>query len=109
MDDPETPLEETLEAYSTLIDDGKIRAIGASNYTAERLAEALEVSERHDLHGARCWESRYNLYFRSDYESALEPLCAEHGLGVIPYTALGRGFLTGKYRSEADFSRSPRG
>jgi aryl-alcohol dehydrogenase-like predicted oxidoreductase len=86
-----------------------VRAIGASNYTGERLAEALEVSERLGLPRYETIQPHYNLYDREDYEKTIEPLCVEKGLGVLPYYALASGFLTGKYRSEADLSKSPRG
>ena len=109
QDDQSTPLEETLDAYAQLIKQGKVRVIGASNYTAERLAAALEVSERHGLPRYESLQPHYNLCERARYEAALEPLCLEKKLGVIPYYALASGFLTGKYRSEADLSKSPRG
>ncbi len=103
-DDAATPFEETLEAYALLLKQGKLRAIGASNYTAERLAEALRFSPQY-----QCLQPLYNLADRAGYEDALEPLCVEHGLAVIPYYSLASGFLTGKYRSEADLSKSVRG
>ena len=108
-DDPETPLEETLSAFAALIKQGKVRAIGASNYTAERLAGALDISEQLGVPRYESLQPQYNLYDRADYEATLEPLCLEKQLGVIPYYALASGFLTGKYRSEADLSKSPRG
>ncbi len=108
-DDPQTPLEETLEAFAELIKKGKVRAIGASNYTADRLAAALEISEQHGYPRYESLQPHYNLYYRAEYESTLEPLCLAKGLGVIPYFALASGFLTGKYRSEADLAKSPRG
>jgi len=108
-DDPQTPLEETLEAFSELIDQGKVRAIGASNYTAERLAEALNVSRSLGLARYESLQPLYNLYDRAVYEDELEPLCSREGLGVIPYYSLAAGFLTGKYRSEDDLSQSARG
>ena len=109
QDDPATPLEETLAAYAELIKQGKVRAIGASNYTAERLAAALEASEKHGYPRYESLQPHYNLYKRAGYEAALEPLCLAKGLGVIPYFSLASGFLTGKYRSESDLSKSPRG
>ncbi len=109
QDDPTTPIEETLEAYAELIKQGKVRVIGASNFTAERLAAALEVSERHGYPRYECLQPHYNLCERARYEPTLEPLCLERKLGVIPYFSLASGFLTGKYRSEADLSKSPRG
>ena len=108
-DDAATPIEETLEAYSELIKQGKVRAIGASNYTAERLAAALQVSEQHGYARYESLQPHYNLYERAGYEAALEPLCLAKGLGVIPYFSLASGFLTGKYRSEKDLAKSPRG
>lgn len=108
-DDPSTPLEETLDAFAQLIKQGKVRVIGASNYTADRLAEALEVSQRHGLPRYESLQPQYNLCERAGYEAALEPLCLEKKLGVIPYFSLASGFLTGKYRSEADLAKSPRG
>ncbi len=108
-DDPTTPLEETLEAYASLIKQGKVRAIGASNYSAERLSEALEISARLGLPFYQSLQPRYNLYDRSEFEKTLEPLCRKKGLGVITYYSLGSGFLTGKYRSEKDLVKSIRG
>src|SRR5580692_1877478 len=108
-DDPKTPLEETLEAYDQLIKQGKVRAIGASNYSGERLAEALKVSKEHGLPRYECLQPHYNLYERAGYEKDLEPVCLKEGIGVIPYFALACGFLTGKYRSESDLAKSPRG
>jgi aryl-alcohol dehydrogenase-like predicted oxidoreductase len=109
VDDPETPIEETLGAYAKLIEQGKVRAIGASNFSAERLSEALRIAEASGLPSYVSLQPHYNLYERAKFEAELEPLCLEKGIGVIPYFALASGFLTGKYRSEADFSKSPRG
>jgi aryl-alcohol dehydrogenase-like predicted oxidoreductase len=108
-DDKVTPLEETLASHQTLLDQGKVRAIGASNYTASRLAEALETSAAKQLPRYEVLEPHYNLYEREGYEAELEPLALKEKIGVIPYSSLASGFLTGKYRSEADFSKSPRG
>ncbi|HEV7612320.1 MAG TPA: aldo/keto reductase [Steroidobacteraceae bacterium] len=108
-DDTSVPLEETLGAYQKLIAAGKVRAIGASNYTAPRFAEALEVSRRSALPRYEVLQPHYNLHERSDYESALEPLCLEHQIGVVGYYALASGFLSGKYRTPADASKSARG
>ncbi|HSV58906.1 MAG TPA: aldo/keto reductase [Variovorax sp.] len=108
-DDPATPLEDTLGAFAELIKVGKVRAIGASNYSAPRLAQALDISQRARLPRYECLQPLYNLYDRAAYEDELEPLCAQQGLGVINYYALASGFLTGKYRSEADASKSARG
>jgi aryl-alcohol dehydrogenase-like predicted oxidoreductase len=108
-DDADTPQEETLRAYETLIKAGKVRAIGASNFTAARLKEALELSKKNGLPRYECLQPEYNLYDRADYETELEPVCRAENLGVIGYFALASGFLSGKYRSEADFTKSQRG
>jgi aryl-alcohol dehydrogenase-like predicted oxidoreductase len=108
-DDTDTPLEETLGAYADLIKAGKVRAIGASNYTAARLDAALQTSARLKLPRYECLQPLYNLMERPAYEAELEPLCRREGLGVINFYALASGFLTGKYRSEADAGKSPRG
>ena len=108
-DDPGNPLEETLEAYEELIEQGKVKAIGASNYTANRLSEALRVSKEHKLPRYESLQPLYNLYDRTEFEGALEQLCVKEGLGVISYYSLASGFLTGKYRNEKDLSQSPRG
>jgi aryl-alcohol dehydrogenase-like predicted oxidoreductase len=108
-DDAETPLTETLAAYAQLMKEGKVRAIGASNYSAARLKEALQVAEQHDLPRYQSLQPHYNLYQRAEYETSLEAVCRENGLGVIPYFSLASGFLTGKYRSEADLAASKRG
>lgn len=105
-EDRDTPLEETLDAYARLIKAGKVRAIGASNYSAVRLAEALETSRRHNLPRYESLQPHYNLYTRSEYEAELEPLVLREGLGVFNYYALASGFLSGKYRSEADLAKS---
>lgn len=107
-DDAATPLEETLEAFAGLIKAGKIRAIGASNYTAPRLRAALDVSAANGLPRYESLQPHYNLAERAIFEAELGPLCAEAGIGVINYYALASGFLTGKYRSEADFFEKPR-
>ncbi|MGO9636153.1 MAG: aldo/keto reductase [Steroidobacteraceae bacterium] len=108
-DDASVPLEQTLGAYQKLIAQGKVRAIGASNYTAARLAEALEISRKTGLPRYEVLQPQYNLYTRSDYESALEPLCLKEQIGVVSYYALASGFLSGKYRTDADASKSVRG
>lgn len=105
-DDPTVPLEDTLGAFARLIEQGKLRAIGASNYSAARLAEALDLAERHGLPRYETLQPQYNLYDRAGYEAQLEPLLRERGLGVINYYALASGFLTGKYRSRADLGKS---
>ncbi|MFD2247002.1 aldo/keto reductase [Pontibacter ruber] len=108
-DDPSTPIEETLEAYGQLIREGKVRAIGASNFSGERLEQALKASEQNGLPRYESFQPEYNLYDREDYEREIEPICTRYGLGVISYYALASGFLTGKYRSEDDLGKSPRG
>jgi aryl-alcohol dehydrogenase-like predicted oxidoreductase len=108
-DDPDTPVEETLGVYAELIAKGKVRAIGASNFSAERMAESLQASRQHGWPQYQCLQPHYNLCERADFEANLEPLCRREGLGVIPYFSLAAGFLTGKYRSEADLAKSPRG
>jgi len=108
-DDPETPLEETLSAYAELVKDGKVRVIGASNYSAERLAEALRISEQHGVPSYQSLQPHYNLYDRAEYERTLEPFVLKHGIGVISYYSLASGFLSGKYRSEQDLGKSARG
>ena len=108
-DDPDTPLPETLEAFDALVRSGKVRAIGASNYSAGRFAEALEVSRDLGLARYESLQPHYNLHARAAFEGDLAPLCAAEGVGVIPYYALASGFLTGKYRSAADLGKSPRG
>jgi aryl-alcohol dehydrogenase-like predicted oxidoreductase len=108
-DDPDTPLDESLEAYAQLIKEGKVRAVGASNYSAERLSQALEISKHRERPRYQSLQPLYNLYDRADYETKLEPLCLEENLGVITYSSLASGFLTGKYRSESDLTKSARG
>ena len=108
-DDTATPLEETLAAFGELIAEGKVRAIGASNFTAPRLAEALATSARLGLPRYETLQPLFNLVDRAPYEAELQPLCVEQGLGVINFFGLARGFLSGKYRSEADLNKSPRG
>lgn len=107
--DPETPIEETLEAYDALILAGKVRSVGASNYDAAGLTAALEAGSRPGRARYGVLQPHYNLYERTKCEGALEDVAAREGLGVIPYFALASGFLTGKYRSEADFKKSQRG
>lgn len=109
IDDPATPLAETLGAYEKLIKAGKVRAIGASNYSAERLEEALTASRRHNLPRFESIQPLYNLYDRADFEEKLQAVCIQNELGVISYRSLAGGFLSGKYRTEADLAKSPRG
>jgi aryl-alcohol dehydrogenase-like predicted oxidoreductase len=108
-DDKSTPLEESLGAFAELIEAGKVRAIGASNYSADRLSEALAVSEANGLPRYESLQPLYNLVERPAYEDALEKVCVDHHLGVLNFYALASGFLTGKYRSEADLGQSARG
>lgn len=108
-DDQETPLEETLEAYAQLINDGKVRAIGASNFTGSRLQEAIKVSKDYGFPAYQTLQPEYNLYEREDYEKNLQQVCVDNNIGVITYFSLASGFLTGKYRSEADLNKSKRG
>jgi aryl-alcohol dehydrogenase-like predicted oxidoreductase len=108
-DDPETPLEETLHAFARLIEKGRVRFIGASNYTGARLRAALEISENLRLPRFETLQPLYNLLDREPYESDLAPLALEYGLGVLPYFALAAGFLTGKYRDESDLKDKARG
>ncbi len=108
-DDPETPFEDTLGTYKELIDAGKVRAIGASNLTPERLSEALDVARTHNLPRYESLQPLYNLYDRADFEDGLEKICRENELGVISYYSLAAGFLTGKYRSDDDLGQSARG
>ena len=103
-DKPETPLEETLAAFDGLIKAGKVRAIGASNYTAARFAQALDVSKANGLARYETLQPKYNLMERPAYEGALQDLCVAEGIGVINYYALAAGFLTGKYRKIEDAS-----
>lgn len=109
IDDENTPFEETLETYAELIRQGKVRAIGASNYSAERLLQALEISRQYGYPRYESLQPRYNLYDRDGYEQDLQQICQEHSIGVISYSSLCSGFLSGKYRSEKDLSISLRG
>ncbi|MBB6274850.1 aryl-alcohol dehydrogenase-like predicted oxidoreductase [Pedobacter cryoconitis] len=108
-DDPETPVQETLEAYDQLIRAGKVRWIGASNFSPERFKESLETSERLSLPKYQTFQPEYNLYQREGFEKEMEHICLDNHIGVINYYSLASGFLTGKYRSEADLGKSQRG
>ncbi|MDT3252666.1 aldo/keto reductase [Serratia sp. root2] len=108
-DDRDTPLAETLAAFDALIKAGKVRAIGASNYQADRLEEALQVSEREGLARYETLQPEYNLYAREGFEKELAAVTQRHGLGVINFFSLASGFLTGKYRSAQDEGKSQRG
>ena len=108
-DDEATPLDETLAAFGELIAAGKVRAIGASNYSTQRLRAALDASATGGLPRYETLQPLYNLYDRRAYEGDLQDLCVAESIGVIPYYGLASGFLTGKYRSDADFGKSVRG
>jgi len=108
-DDLTTPVDETLEAYAQLVKQGKVRVIGASNLSPDRLRESLQLSKDK---GFPCYQSlqpNYNLYDRQQFETDFEPICRSENLGVIPYFSLASGFLTGKYRSEKDLEGRARG
>jgi aryl-alcohol dehydrogenase-like predicted oxidoreductase len=109
VDDADAPLDETLEAYALLIQQGRVRTIGASNYNAKRLGEALQTSRNKGLPRYESLQPHYNLYEREAFETELAPLCLRENIGVIPYFSLASGFLAGKYRSEADLAKSARG
>lgn len=108
-DDAATPMAEALAAFGELIKAGKVRVIGASNFTAERLLEALRLSAAEGLPRYETLQPLYNLSDRGDFETDLQALCVQQDIGVIPYYGLASGFLTGKYRTEADFAKSVRG
>ena len=108
-DDPDTPLEETLRTFGDLVDDGKVSALGASNYSAGRLREAARVAAEAGVRPFAVVQPRYNLLDREGYEGELAPAVKELGLGVITYSSLASGFLSGKYRSRADVGKSVRG
>lgn len=101
-----TPVEETLEAYATLLKAGKVRAIGASNMSVERLEESMKASEQHGFPHYSTLQPQYNLYDRAGFETTYMPLCEQYGLSVISYYSLASGFLSGKYRNEADIEKS---
>ena len=109
QDDAETPLEETLTAFDALVKAGKVLALGASNFSAERLAEALSVSKREGLARYEALQNEYHLMSRDRFDGALQKLCIDEQIGALPYYGLASGFLTGKYRSAADFGQSVRG
>ncbi|MGQ7857266.1 aldo/keto reductase [Pedobacter sp. WC2501] len=109
FDDESTPVEETLSAYETLIKAGKVRWIGASNFSADRLKESLLYSTEHSLPRYEVYQPGYNLYDRENFEQEHEKICLDYGLGVVTYYSLASGFLTGKYRSENDLNKSQRG
>ena len=109
FDDEITPVEETMEAYFQLVKEGKIIAFGASNISPERLKQSLNTSRQNNYPIYETLQPHYNLYDRDNYEKNYEQICIENGLGVICYFPLASGFLTGKYRSEKDFTKSIRG
>ncbi|MEJ2695812.1 MAG: aldo/keto reductase [Candidatus Sulfobium sp.] len=109
FDDPETPVEETLEAYLQLVGQGKVRIIGASNYRAGRLSDSIDISEERGYPRYQSLQTLYNLCERAEYEKELEPVCLKKGLGVLTYFSLASGFLTGKYRSTDDLAGKARG
>jgi len=109
QDDPETPIEESLAAFGRLVQEGKVRSLGASNFSAERLAAALAASERDGLPRYEVLQNEFNLMARSAFEGSVQDLCVERGIAVLPYYGLASGFLTGKYRSSADQGKSVRG
>jgi len=109
IDDDKTHVEEKLGAYEKLVKSGKIRWIGASNLSPERIRESLEVSEEKGLPRYEVLQPEYNLYQRQKFEEKFAPICEEYGLGALCYFSLASGFLTGKYRNEDDLSKSKRG
>ncbi len=108
-DDEKTPIEETLEAYQILIKAGKVRFIGASNFSAKRLQEALDISKKYNLPRYESLQPHYNLCERKTFETELEQICLDNNIGVINYFPLASGFLSGKYRNENDLGKSIRG
>jgi aryl-alcohol dehydrogenase-like predicted oxidoreductase len=108
QDDPDTPLEETLGAFGSLIAEGKIRYAAASNYSAQRLSEALRIGEGSAMASYVALQPHYNLMERDQYEGELAEVCAQNGLGCLPFFGLARGFLTGKYRRDGEQVDSPR-
>lgn len=108
-DDPETPIADVLGGFSRLVEMGKVRVLGASNFSADRLADSLDFSAAHGLPAYEVLQPELNLIARDGFKGPLQSLCIDRGLGVLPYFALASGFLTGKYRSEADLKQSQRG
>lgn len=107
-DDNETPIHETLEAYERLIRDGKVRVIGASNFEVDRLKATLSISKRHDLPFYHLVQLKYNLFDRKDFENNMAPFCLKHSISSMCYRGLADGFLSGKYKSQADIINTPR-
>ena len=108
IDDPDTPVEETMEALGRLVKSGKVRAIGASQYKPDRLRDSMEASKRLGIPRYDTLQPEFNLYDRAAFERDLQPLALEYGLGVIPFFGLAKGFLSGKYRKAADIEGRPR-
>ena len=108
-DDPDVPLDEVLGAFGELVDAGQVRAIGASNYSAERLEEALRLADDKGLPRFTAMQPELNLLDRTQYEGPLQQLCIDEGLGVVTYFSLASGYLSGKYREPGDLGKSPRG
>lgn len=109
FDDLATPVSETMEALAELIKQGKVRAVGASNMSKERLQESLDYCHQNGLPSYTTLQPEYNLYDRQKYETEYEPIVAANNLGVLNYFALASGFLSGKYRTESDAGKSIRG
>jgi len=108
-DDPATPIDETLEAYRQLVEQGKVRVIGASNFDAKRLGDSLAASRQHGFPRYQTLQPNYNLHDRAEFEAGPEAICLQQNVGVITYYSLASGFLTGKYRSDGDLGKSVRG
>ncbi|MBR9920467.1 MAG: aldo/keto reductase [Bacteroidetes bacterium] len=109
FDDERTPVEETLQTYDKLVQAGKVRYIGASNFSPERLQESLDASRKNGWAKYQVYQPEYNLYDRAGFEESTSPICQKEKLGVINYFSLASGFLTGKYRDKSDRSKSVRG
>lgn len=109
IDDPETPQEEVAEAFASLVKAGKVRILGASNFSGDRLNAAIKVSAALGLPRYQTLQPHYNLYERASFENDAQGVCVKNGIGVIPYYSLASGFLSGKYKSEADLAKSARG
>ena len=109
IDDPATPVEETLEAYDSLLGSGKVRWIGASKFPAKRLQESLEAAKTQGLPKYEVYQTEYNLYDREEFETQYKDICLKNEVAVVSFFSLANGFLTGKYRSENDLSKSTRG
>lgn len=108
-DDPDTPMEEVVEAFDRLVRAGKVRALGASNFTAERLGRALSLAREMGMSRYEVLQNEYHLLERGKLEGEIQKLCLEETIGVLPFYGLASGYLTGKYRSEADYGKSIRG